>query len=243
VGDGGRHGDITASSRQRSLLTSGHGSIYAGMAEGGRDPDFESADVDNTFVDLDEMRHGLPESHPGRPQRQRPRGVRAGRQTRESKERRAREKAERRLRQDADLSCGGVAVSTDHQEAADGRAETTMRPIHKVARVAPMLLQPRRPLDRNAGRGAIILNLVLPPLTQPPHFWDHMDGQPMGYLCPSEFPTNQHQALAEARAKPHTTITLPRSPPRKYTFIIINTNKFYTMLTLFYHTTQFFHIQ
>ena len=180
------------------------------MAEGGWDPDFLSADKeadDDAFIDLDELRHSLPGSHPARPQRRRQPGDGAGQRTRE--------KAERRRRRDAVSSADPEKADPDradgrvvNQDAVDGRAETATRPIRKVARVAPLMHQPWWPIDRSAGRGAMD-----PPLTPPPpHSWDHMDGQPLGYLCPSEFPTNQRQALAEARAQPHTTITLPSGP-------------------------------
>ena len=192
------------------------------MAEGGRDPDMpyipdciESADEAAEVFDLDDMWQGLPGSHLGRPERQHPRGIRAGRQTRESKERRARERDERRHRRAAGRTSDGIDPAADQDqslEEATGQASSTMRPLRKVARVAPMITAPRPRLDRTAGRGAILLQLVQPPLLPPPRHWDHQDGQPIGYLGPLDFPANPQQVLAEARAKPHKIVVLPTGP-------------------------------
>jgi len=150
--------------------------VHAGMAQGGRDPDLtyipdciESEDDVSAAFDLHDMRQGLPGTLPERPECQH-RCHRAGRQARESRERHEREREERRSHRaaarfippnDKDLRLpapAGQASST-----------TTQR---KVARVAPFTKEPRRPLNRTAGRGAMILNLLTQPLCPPPHLWN-----------------------------------------------------------------------
>jgi len=192
--------------------------IHAGIAEGGRDPDMpdipdciESADEAVEVFDLDVMWQGLLGSHPGRPECQHPRGIRARCQTRESKERRARKRHECWRRRAAAKTSGGDDPATTEDErldAAIGQASTSC----KVARVAPLITVPRPRLDHTAGCGAIILQLVQPTLLPPPHHWDHQDGQPIGSLGPLDFPANPQQVLAKARVKPHKIIVLPLGP-------------------------------
>ena len=82
----------------------------------------ESADEAVEVFELDDMWQGLPGSRLGRPERQGPRGVCAGRQTRDSKERRARERDERRRRRAAGRTSGDddpAAAEQDHRHRLD----------------------------------------------------------------------------------------------------------------------------
>jgi len=163
------------------------------MAEGGRDPEMpyipdciESADEETApaVFDLHDMWQGLP----GRPERQR-RRHHAERQIRESRERHAREQEERRGRRAA----ARITPSGDDDlrlPAPAGQVSSTDNPQRKVACVAPFIKEPRRPLDRTAGRGAILLNLLHQPLRPPPHIWNHGDGRSAGDLGPQDFFTD-----------------------------------------------------
>jgi len=156
------------------------------MAQGGRDPDLpyipdciELEDDVSAAFDLHDMRQGLPGTLPERPERQR-RRHRAGRQARETRERHQREREERRSRRAAART---IPPSDEDLRlpAPAGQASSTT-PQRKVARVAPFVREPRRPLGR-AGRGAMILQLLKPSLRPPPLLWNHGDGRPLEILA------------------------------------------------------------
>jgi len=195
-----RHG-IQSSARSVDART-----VHAGMGEGGRDPDMPYIPdcIESTTRQRQRRSSTSTGHHPGRPERQRPRRVHAGRQTRESKERHTREREERRSRRAAARASSTIPSGDDDLRlpAQARQVSSTVHPQCKVARIAPFIMATRQPLDRTAGRCAIIQNLLQQPLRPPPHFRNHGDGRPTGDLGPRDFPQNPNQILAEARATP-----------------------------------------
>jgi len=198
--------------------------MYAGMAEGGRDPDDWEAELADepswtTFVDLTQIRQNLPlvpppcytasqtnaqppeseEQDASPPRCQHKRNVRAGRKVRMARERAEREWLEReRRRRGQDATTGaetsllGAGQSSD-REATSTPVPATMRPIlqpedvqRKIARIPVLSRLPGR------GRGATLVP-ILQPTTQFPLYWNHLNGRPIGALCPDELTVNYEQ--------------------------------------------------